>query len=62
MSREINPRIQLHTLEVRGSSPLTVATCRNVSKISHYSKSEAWVINPTGAAMVPRARKLLSIK
>ena len=50
------------TVENTGSSPVRVATCRNVSKISHYSKPEAWVSNPTGLAMSARARKLLGIK
>ena len=45
-----------------GSKPVGVTTCRNISKISHYSKPGAWVTNPTAAAMVALTRKSLVIK
>lgn len=45
-----------------GSNPVGVTTCRNVSKISHYSKLKAWVINPTEAAMVSQNRNSSGIK
>lgn len=47
---------------ITGSNPVGVTTCRNVSKISHYSKPSAWVTNPTAAATVALTRKSSGIK